>query len=619
MSRIDGVNVPTNHAIAITNNMIVQNVTGVAGGGIAMRDAEAVSIVHNTVARNDSSATGILTFTQGNRNESTPQPAGIVSRPHSAALRLATGSTFSDATLRANIVWENESYFWCSTPVPVTGACATAQPGLNSVGFDDFGVLDTTGALSPTEGFVSGDLPAFVNPVDNVLESNAAADEAGNFVQVTFTPLGLSGDYHIAATSAAIGQSTNPTAFDIDGDSRANPADAGADEQVGGGVNTPPTVTITAPGGAISVGQGAMVSFTAITSDAQDGNVDATVEWTSSDIGNTIPVGPGTSVVWDTTGVTAGTYLVTVTGTDSGTPALTGSDTVSVTITVGGNTAPTVTALVATPSTASQGTEVVLTGMASDVEDTLLNGSSLSWTSDLDGPISDADPDTDGGSTVRWDTIGATVGVHTLTASVTDSGGLTGTATVSVTINGGNLPPVVTISSPANGTQIVSGNSVTFTASAIDPESGNVAGSLVWVSSQDGTIGTGPTFATTALSLGSHTVTATASDGTLTGFDVVTATVTSGGADTLICKKATFKGEKDELVAEVISDDFTGTLTMDILIDGVSWPPALPSAGGGKYKGNLTRPIAAAVPTGASVMTATSSLGGTCMSNVKVD
>ncbi len=43
--------------IDITNNMIVNNVAALAGGGISLQDAPNTFIIHNTIANNDSSAT----------------------------------------------------------------------------------------------------------------------------------------------------------------------------------------------------------------------------------------------------------------------------------------------------------------------------------------------------------------------------------------------------------------------------------------------------------------------------------------------------------------------------------------------------------------------------------
>lgn len=91
----------------------------------------------------------------------------------------------------------------------------------------------------------------------------------------------------------------------------------------------------------------------------------------------------------------------------------------------GGNTAPTVSITSpANNASFSEGASITFTGTASDTEDGNLT-SNLSWTSSLDGNIGT-------GGSVSIATL--RVGTHTITASVTDSGGLTGSASIKVTI-----------------------------------------------------------------------------------------------------------------------------------------------------------------------------------------
>ncbi len=73
--------------------------------------------------------------------------------------------------------------------------------------------------------------------------------------------------------------------------------------------------------------------------------------------------------------------------------------------------------------------------------------------------------------------------------------------------------PTVTITSPADGSTFNEGALITFQGSATDPEDGDLTdSSLVWTSSIDGQIGTGESFARSDLSLGTHTITLTATD-----------------------------------------------------------------------------------------------------------
>jgi hypothetical protein len=92
----------------------------------------------------------------------------------------------------------------------------------------------------------------------------------------------------------------------------------------------------------------------------------------------------------------------------------------------------------------------------------------------------------------------------------------------------GNSAPQVTISAPANGSSFPQGTSIDFAGSASDAEDGNLTAGLAWTSSRDGAIGGGGSFST-ALSAGTHTVTASVADsGGLPGSDQITVTVTGG-------------------------------------------------------------------------------------------
>ena len=97
------------------------------------------------------------------------------------------------------------------------------------------------------------------------------------------------------------------------------------------------------------------------------------------------------------------------------------------------NTPPTVTiSAPANGSSYTQGDNVTFTGSATDSEDGTLTGS-ITWTSNLDGSI---------GSGASFSISTLSVGTHTVTASVTDSGSLNDTDTVTVIVNpsAGSVP-----------------------------------------------------------------------------------------------------------------------------------------------------------------------------------
>jgi hypothetical protein len=76
---------------------------------------------------------------------------------------------------------------------------------------------------------------------------------------------------------------------------------------------------------------------------------------------------------------------------------------------------------------------------------------------------------------------------------------------------GTNTAPSVSITSPANGATVAEGTSILFAGSAADQEDGPLSGSLLWLSSRDGQIGSGASF-TRVLSAGGHTITARVTD-----------------------------------------------------------------------------------------------------------
>ncbi|MEM9593102.1 MAG: hypothetical protein AAGD06_02495 [Acidobacteriota bacterium] len=95
----------------------------------------------------------------------------------------------------------------------------------------------------------------------------------------------------------------------------------------------------------------------------------------------------------------------------------------------GGNTAPAVTITApADGSTVDVATSVAFAGTATDAEDGNLT-SGLAWSSSLDGNI---------GSGGSFSTSSLSLGAHTITASVTDSGSLTGSASINLTVSDPN-------------------------------------------------------------------------------------------------------------------------------------------------------------------------------------
>ena len=274
------------HRVNLFNNIVANNISALAGGGISLQDVAAANIVHNTVAHNDSTATAGNAFTAvmvDGITESTPQPAGIVSRAHSAALNAALAGAsnnpnrvppgfkapYANPQLRDNIVWQNRSFSFYGDSFGDPPVYSLVPNPDNA--YWDLAVLGAAGSLDPrysvltdTTGYdgtnVSGDpllTGAYVNggrgltvlpgePGTGIVVP-PAFDEGGNFIQVRFGPLTLTGTdretlYHIGTGSSAANRNgtTDRAAMpelntDFDGDNRPNTAgsiDIGADESL---------------------------------------------------------------------------------------------------------------------------------------------------------------------------------------------------------------------------------------------------------------------------------------------------------------------------------------------------------------------------------------------------
>ncbi len=228
------------YTINIFNNIIVNNVAGYAGGGMALSDAARVRIIHNTVAHNDSTATSKSAFPPGATN-SAPQGAGIVAFAHRAPLAEESGQTFSNPTLYDSILWRNRSFYYNSGMQDV--APNPSQP------YHDLAVSGAAGQMDPracvltsVSGYHSSNIaddPRLSDAYTNELMAAAVIDEAGNNISVRFEPTGARGNYHIMTNSPAINaaEASFLTQFsalrgDIDSEYRPNGSlpDIGADE-----------------------------------------------------------------------------------------------------------------------------------------------------------------------------------------------------------------------------------------------------------------------------------------------------------------------------------------------------------------------------------------------------
>jgi hypothetical protein len=190
------------HRVTVTNNMVVNNVAGWAGGGISLSDTLRASIVNNTIMSNDSTGiAGVVlagtvalpAATPGQAGVGRPSPSGLVSESTSAALLAAmvngglrVANAISQPTeLANNIVYHNRSFYYSgdgrlcvgNTLAAPAGTCTTlpdqSATGQCSAGaaYWDLGVL---GDASPAPG------AQHLNPISSILTSTAGYTGPGN-------------------------------------------------------------------------------------------------------------------------------------------------------------------------------------------------------------------------------------------------------------------------------------------------------------------------------------------------------------------------------------------------------------------------------------------------------
>ena len=211
---------------------------------------------------------------------------------------------------------------------------------------------------------------------------------------------------------------------------------------------------------------------------------------------------------------------------------------------------------VTAPSTSltSLGATVQLQAVAKDASGNTLGGKSFTWASS-DGTI----------ATVDANGLVTAVANGSATISATTDG-VSGSATVTVTVDPQNEAPTVTLSAPAAGSSFTSGDVISFEGSATDPEDGALSGSsLAWSSSLDGEIGTGTSFTRSDLSVGTHTITLTATDSKgASGMATITITVDSpSGQRAFVDRTDQVSGSQIHIMYVLPSDGIDRSLDLD--------------------------------------------------------
>ncbi|MDE2349629.1 MAG: hypothetical protein KGL92_14090, partial [Gammaproteobacteria bacterium] len=240
------------YTVAVTNNIIANNVAGWDGGGVSLQDSLAVNFVNNTIVANDSTASsGVLFNTLGaplasapgatnqtfTATTSAPQPAGLVSMQNSGNL----SATFKGLTITCpdahpnctqistpyltnNILWQNRTYY-----IGVGSLDANYQQNIVAIYNSAFSAAGTPQPGTPTK---------------NQAATGSCPDNS------TYWDLGVRGDSgpgnHASGYTLNANYSVLTNASENNGDHNLVPTTVGVVSQYCNGSRTPPEAGMTA-------------------------------------------------------------------------------------------------------------------------------------------------------------------------------------------------------------------------------------------------------------------------------------------------------------------------------------------------------------------------------------
>ncbi|HUU26356.1 MAG TPA: YncE family protein [archaeon] len=261
--------------------------------------------------------------------------------------------------------------------------------------------------------------------------------------------------------------------------------------------NQAPVAGIVYPVDGVSFAVGTPVLFSGAAADPEEGQLaPGRLSWYSSRDGL---LGTGDYLL--RSDLTQGEHQVRLLAVDS--DGLTGSAEVTIQVVTGGNRSPGVE--ITSPPDRSAfvlGSVVAFSGIASDPEEGVLGGQSLSWISNIDGSLGS-------GSSISAE--GLSAGLHRIILLAFDSQGAGAMDSILVSLS---RPPEVQITRPINGATYPIGAPIEFSGSASDPEEGILSGTALtwWCSFISGPIGIGASFITNSLGIGTHRITLIATD-----------------------------------------------------------------------------------------------------------
>ncbi len=253
----------------------------------------------------------------------------------------------------------------------------------------------------------------------------------------------------------------------------------------------PPTAIIDSPTEGTHLPASTQITFSGSATDVGDGPLTGgSLIWSSNLDGQL-----GTGESFDRS-LSSGAHMITLTATNS--VAVSGTASIGVTVGDITNRLPLVTIESPAPGGIFLTSEdIAFSGSADDLEDGVLAGASLVWTSDLDGEI----------GTGEAFSATLTEGSHRITLTATDSQQGERSPFIDIIVEAPAGPlPTATIFSPAVGETFLSSDSIVFSGSANEADGSPMSGALLtWTSILDGELGTGASISA-SLSVGNHVI-----------------------------------------------------------------------------------------------------------------
>lgn len=252
-------------------------------------------------------------------------------------------------------------------------------------------------------------LVSWNSDLDGDLVLGDQPDAEGNYIDTSYL---TEGDHRITMTVL---------------DPEGNEATQSVDIEVGG-ENQPPSCNITEPVDGTAIGYGEQIILRGTASDPDVTSNMLTAVWSSNidgELNTTTPTAEG-EFLYGTSALSGGVHTITLTVTDEA--GANCSDFVLLTVSV----PPDITILEPTLNDIFNNEEnISFVASVSDLEDNaaLL---SVSWSSDVDGEFASLNADSTGQALINYN--GLSPGNHVITATVTDTGGLSSSALVAIEV-----------------------------------------------------------------------------------------------------------------------------------------------------------------------------------------